>query len=478
VAQVASRGLSLIRNIVFARLLAPQDWGLAATFWVTLSLVEILGSLSSDRLLVQADDGDDEALQRTAQLVLALRGAVLAVLLVAIAPLATAWFGVPDATWAYRTLALIPMARGLTHLDLYRVQRQLRFGPLVRLELASQAAALLAAWPLAKAVPSAWAVLWVEVGKTLVLVAGSHLLAERSYGWGADPARARRLFAFGWPLGLNAVVIYLVFQGDPMIIGRYAGLTAVGLYSVASTLAAPAALGAAHLVSVVLLPVMARHQHDLAALRRDHAVCLQGCVGLALVTSVPLIVCGSWLVTVLYGVAYAPAGSLLAWLGAAYAVRMIRAAPTLAALARGDTVSVLLANLARLAAYPCAIVAAAHGAPLAWIPGCALLGELAALAIVLVRVRARHALPLSDALGPLAVLGLALGGAGVLVAALEPPPVWFARVPLMAIASAASVVALLAVSPLLRRELRAGLDVLRHRSRHAELRESAAWRIP
>jgi O-antigen/teichoic acid export membrane protein len=476
-AQTASQGLSLVRNIILARLLAPQDWGLAATFWVTLSLVEILGSLSPDRLLVQADDGDDEVLQRTAQLVLALRGAALAVLLVAIAPLVAAWFGVPEAAWAHRALALIPLVRGLTHLDLHRVQRRLRFGPLIRLELASQIAALLVAWPLAWAVASAWAVLWIEVGKSVVLVAGSHLFAERPYGWRADPTRGRQLFAFGWPLGLNAVVIYIVFHGDPLLIGRYMGLTAVALYSVAFALAAPPTLGAANFVCTLLLPVMARHQHDRAALRRDHALCLQACTALALAVSVPLIVGGRWLVMMLYGAAYASAGSLLGYLAAAYAVRLTRVAPTITALARGDTVGVLLANVARVAAYACAIAAAARGASLVWIAGCALLGELAALATILERLRGRHALPPGDSLAPLAVLGLALAGAGLLVATFEPPLAWSAKIPLMAGATAASVAALLAVSPPLRREIRAGLDTVRHRLRHLELRCPATLRI-
>ena len=79
--QVVGRSFSFIRNIIIARLISPNDFGIAATFVITVSLLEMISDLAAHRLLVQAKDGNEERFQETAHLLMVVRGAVNAVLL-------------------------------------------------------------------------------------------------------------------------------------------------------------------------------------------------------------------------------------------------------------------------------------------------------------------------------------------------------------------------------------------------------------
>ena len=71
------QGLSFVRNIIVARLISPQDFGIAATFAITMSLLEMISDLAADRLIIQAKDGEDPQLQATAQLWQFTRGLML-----------------------------------------------------------------------------------------------------------------------------------------------------------------------------------------------------------------------------------------------------------------------------------------------------------------------------------------------------------------------------------------------------------------
>ena len=64
--QAVGQFCSLGRNIIVARVLSPADFGVAAIFLMTVNLMDMISNMSLDRLLVQAEDGDEEDFQRTA----------------------------------------------------------------------------------------------------------------------------------------------------------------------------------------------------------------------------------------------------------------------------------------------------------------------------------------------------------------------------------------------------------------------------
>ena len=188
---------SFLRNIIIARLISVEDFGISATFAITVTLLEMSSNLAVDRLLVQAPDGDDPRLQATAQAFQVALGALGAIILFLAAGPIAALFGVPQATWAFRALALVPMIRGLSHLDMARVQREMRFGPSVLVETGPQVLVTLLAIPLGVYLGDYRAMLWVVLIQSASYTLFSHLVAHRPYSLAVDKALARRIVGFG-----------------------------------------------------------------------------------------------------------------------------------------------------------------------------------------------------------------------------------------------------------------------------------------
>ena len=129
-AQVTTVACRFLRNVILAKLLLPADFGVGATFAITLSFWEMITELGPRKQLVQAPEGGSAAWQGNAQLLFAVRGIILMSVLFVLAPTIASYFRVPDATTAFRLLALVPLIRGLIHCDVFRFQRSLQLSRL------------------------------------------------------------------------------------------------------------------------------------------------------------------------------------------------------------------------------------------------------------------------------------------------------------------------------------------------------------
>src|SRR5688572_29789660 len=92
---------SFARNIIVARMISVEDFGIAALFALSMSIVEMLSNLGVDRMLVQDRHGDSERMQSTAHAFQVARGFMSATILFFVAPLIADFFGIPQVAWAF-----------------------------------------------------------------------------------------------------------------------------------------------------------------------------------------------------------------------------------------------------------------------------------------------------------------------------------------------------------------------------------------
>jgi O-antigen/teichoic acid export membrane protein len=121
-------------------------------------------------------------------------------------------------------------------------------------------------------------------------------------------------------------------------------------------------------------------------------------------------------VILLYGQKYAAAGIFIGWLSGMWALRLVRTAPTLAAMAYGDTRNAMVSNLARSSALAGILLVAATGRSLVWIAVCGFLGELLALVVCVWRLQLRHGVPATLCFKPYAAFFAGAGIAALAVA--------------------------------------------------------------
>ena len=372
---LAAALLSLLRNIIIARLISVEDFGIASTFAITMALVEMASSLSLDRLLVQARDGEAAHFLSTLHAVQAIRGLLGGMILIAAAGPIAALFGVPEVAWAYQALALVPLLRGLAHLDMFRRQRAMEFVPSVTVEAAAQLLATIAALPLALGLDDYRAMLCALLLQQFVFTAASHWVANRSYRWAWDADVLRRSFHFGWPLFLNGFLMFGIFYGDRIIVGSLIGMTELGWFSAAFLLTLAPTTVLAKTCQSLFLPQLSAARDDMAEFSRIYVLVFQSIVLCALILALGFALAGPAVLVVLFGPDYEPAATILVWLAVMQALRVAKAGPAIAALARAETSNPLLANLPRVILLPFSALAVMSGGGILFVVGLGIIGE-------------------------------------------------------------------------------------------------------
>jgi O-antigen/teichoic acid export membrane protein len=421
--------LGLVRNLLIARLISVENYGIAATFAMAMSIVEMLSNIGLQQQIVQNRDGDDPRFQASLQGFHLLRGLIAGATLFLAAGWIAVFLGIPEIAWAYQVLAIIPVVRGLQHFDIHRFKRRMRFHVDVMSQLVPAGVALAVVWP-AYLWLGDYRVMLVSIAAQVVTsVTITHLLCDRPYRLAFDRTIIAGAVRFGWPLLFNSMLMFLVLNGEKMIVGREMGMVDLGILAMGFTLTLTPTLVIGRFASSFFLPQLSAVQDDASAFNRLAMVTLQGVMASTLIFLAVIVLFGRPIVDLLLGADYAPLIPLMIWLAILQVVRVLKAGGSLVALARAQTSNTMLSNLPRIAMLPVIWIVAASDGSLLEVIWLATLGEGLGLLLSLALLRQRLRVPLR----PFAVPLLA-GSAAILAAAGvawlgggAPAPIWSGR---------------------------------------------------
>lgn len=386
IGQVGQHILSFLRNLIVARLISPENFGIAASFAVILSMLEVMSDLGVDRFIVQASDGDDEKLQSTLQFVLIARGLCIGLLMFLSAGSISSLFGVSETYWAFQWLALVPIIKGFTHLDLKRFQRNLTYRPEIISILWSQGLALIVAAFLALWLRSFEAMLWSSLTQACVAAYLSHKFSERPFKIELSRALLTRLLIFGWPLLLNGVLLFATSQGDKVLVGNSLGIKELGIYSAAALVPFAINMFLLKITVDLSLPILSSVKKKSSLFQTHFDTLFAFCGLVVIIFLIPFIFLGHVVFPIMFGAAYSVPAELIAFLTLAVAARVLRAAPTSAALAHGDTKNLLFANTIRISGLLIAFILLQHGWGLSAVAAALAFGEFLATLFAVMRV--------------------------------------------------------------------------------------------
>jgi O-antigen/teichoic acid export membrane protein len=453
------------RSIIFARILGPENMGVAALALAVFGLLGLLTDIGFEKLLVQSPKGESPVLQGAAHLLAVLRGAVCAGAVYLIASPVMNLLGEGESADALGLLAGVFLIRGLAHADKWRYQRDLRFGPSATIDMAGVILSLAAAPVLSIWLGDFRAVVLALVIQGTAEMIASHLVAERKYRWSRDRECLSELWAFGLPLLLAGVMTFAAMQGDRFIVASLFTKEQLGVYAVAFGLAQIPVLAMGRVTTTVFLPSLAAAREQPERFRRRLAMCSEAQAVLGLAMCVPMVLIGTTLMVWLYGEEYASGGVLLGWLAVGQAARLMRSATAVAALAFGDSKNSMVANAARSLGLVIVLACAAAMGTLTSVGIGIVLGEAFAIAVSLRRLRREQAIApmlilrpmlLATLVGALVVLAggavLAQGHIGL-----------FGQLAVAAFATALAVGASALAMPQLRAEGRGAIAFLRAR---------------
>ncbi|HZQ18228.1 MAG TPA: lipopolysaccharide biosynthesis protein [Terriglobales bacterium] len=228
-AQVANFVFRIGSLMILARLLGPKDFGLVGMVTAFTGVLNLFRDFGLSTATVQRETVTEEQVS-TLFWINVLVGVILAVLAVALAPLVVRLYHEPRlfGITAVLSAGFLFNAAGIQHSA--RLQRQLRFTALAVINIVSLFVSTIAAISMAKLGYGYWALVTMTVTLPFTSTIGLWIATAWIPGAPRRKAGLRSIIRFGSTITLNGLVVYTAYNLEKILLGRFWGAEAIGLY--------------------------------------------------------------------------------------------------------------------------------------------------------------------------------------------------------------------------------------------------------
>jgi PST family polysaccharide transporter len=335
-AQVANFSIRTISLMVLARLLAPKDFGLVGMVTAFTGVLGLFRDFGLSSAAIQRESVTEDQFSTLFWINL-LVGCLLAVLAVAMSPVIAVFYHEPRLVGVTAALAaaFVFNAAGVQHGVI--LQRHLRFTTLSVINTVALVLSTAIAIGTALLGWGYWSLVIMTVAFPFLTSAGNWITAGWAPGAPKRNAGVRSMMRFGGTVTLNGLVWYLATNCDKILLGRYWGVDALGLYGRAYQLINIPADNINTAAGEVAFAALSRVQNDPVRLRNYFLKGYMLVLAMTLPISIACALFASDLISVVLGAK---------WHEAAPVFRLL--APTVLGFAIGNPLGWLLYSTGRV----------------------------------------------------------------------------------------------------------------------------------
>jgi lipopolysaccharide exporter len=268
----------MVRLLVLAILLSPDDFGLFAIALTATSFLPNLTNLGLVPALVQAEK-TDETKYDAVWTVEFIRLLLITALTVAFAPIIATIFAEPRAVTIIQLLALRPLMEAMISIKVAALNRNLAFRPLAFLKIIEAVFNATISIALAKTI-GVWAMVFGTMGGAVAMVIASYILAPYRPRLVFNREAVQPLLKFGRWILATGLVAMAGSYGLRIVISRELGAEGLGIFFLAAQLAFLPSEVASEVVGSVAFPLFARLQTNLKQAARAFQTILTGLMAL------------------------------------------------------------------------------------------------------------------------------------------------------------------------------------------------------
>jgi len=258
--------LQIGTTVVLARLLSPADYGLQSMVITLTGFLSLFKDAGLNSAAIQKEDLTQEQLSSLFWINLAL-GALLTLLVACSGPFLVTFYKEPRLRWITFASAWVFVFNSLVVQHRALLDRAMRFSTSAKIDALSAGASAVVAITLAALGFGYWSLIIQTL--SIPIVSGIAVCVAMPWRPGR-PALApgiRSMMRFGGTVTLNGFVVYLAYNMEKILLGRYWGAAQLGTYGRAYQLANLPVQQLIQTVHSVAFPVLSRMQNDAQRLR-------------------------------------------------------------------------------------------------------------------------------------------------------------------------------------------------------------------
>jgi O-antigen/teichoic acid export membrane protein len=301
------RGMSLVRNMILARLLAPEDFGLMAIVLSVLVVLSTLTDIGVRQSIIHHPEGNKKEYLNIAWWIQVLRAAVLFIAAFLIAPAICRFYGKPELLNLLRVSFLVVIFSGFTSPGISLLDKEFRFVKALCLIQGSSLVGTAVVISLAFYMQSVWVLAIGKVAESSVQCVLSHILCPFRPMLKIDRRYLKDILKFGRGMAGLSFLTIIAMQTDIFVLGKMLPSVQVGIYALALSLAQQPMLFFSHTIGRVLFPAFAEKQDDKRALCSAVVKILKNILLIGVPLSVVAALASKTILSVIYGAQYSVA---------------------------------------------------------------------------------------------------------------------------------------------------------------------------
>ena len=266
---VTERTVNIIKTIILARLLSPKDFGLMGVAVLSLGILETFSKTGFEAALIHKRQEFIKYLD-TAWTVEILRASALSAMLILSAPLVAAFFDEPSAVAVVRVCALLILLRVLVNPMVVALRKDLRYRQLSILRLTGHLVGAVVTVSMAFITRNVWALVSGSLAAAATTLLVSYIILPYRPRLSLELSKAKELFGYGkWVLA-SFVLLFLLTQGDDILVGKLLGVVMLGYYQMAYKISQAPVTHFTHTLFNVLFPAYTKLKDDLPRLKEAY----------------------------------------------------------------------------------------------------------------------------------------------------------------------------------------------------------------
>lgn len=316
IAQACKFLMSLGSNVVLARLLTPQDYGLIGMVSTVTVFVVMFKDMGLSTATVQKAEINHRQIS-TLFWVNVVFSSITMLVTIAVAPVVAWFYHEPRLTWITVISAIGLIFGGLTVQHQALLNRQMRFSALAIIDIVSMGIGIATAIVLSCYGAGYWSLVLMQLATAIATTVGVWVMCSWRPGLPVRHSGVRSMVAFGSNLTGFGIINYFARNLDNVLIGWRWGAPQLGLYAKAYSLLLLPINQINGPISAVALPALSRlvdspERYRQAYLRIVEKICM-----LTMPIMIFMIATSDWLVQLLLGSQWSDTSRIFALLGIA-----------------------------------------------------------------------------------------------------------------------------------------------------------------
>lgn len=275
--RIITRVLSLVKNVIIARIFSPYQFGAFGIATLVLVFAEIVTETGINTFLIQNKEDTDKYIN-TSWLVSIIRGTIIFFVIITASPFISSFFRNSDSTSLLIFISFVPLLRGFINPSVVKFQKDLMFNKLFIYQTSCFLIEVFSSIILVLITHRVEALVYGMIVSTIFEIIISFIMIKPTPRLIFDLSVFKKIIGYGKWITASTIFNYFYQHGDDIVVGRILGSASLGLYDMAYRFSLVPLSDVADVVSNVTFPVYVKISADTKRLRRAFLKTLSGVI--------------------------------------------------------------------------------------------------------------------------------------------------------------------------------------------------------